>query len=396
MRRNGAYIMERLKQTHQFSMFLTAFLSAVFIFCFSGEAFLLHAAEPELDAKSAILMEAETRTVLYELNADEQLPPASVTKIMTLLLTMEAVDSGTISLSDTVGVSENAASMGGSQVFLAPGEQITVEDLIKSVVISSANDAAVALAEYISGSEESFVSRMNDRAAELGMNNTHFENTNGLDDTTVNHVTSARDIAIMSAELLSHEKITEYSSTWMDSIRGGEFTLTNTNKLVRFYNGATGLKTGSTSKAKFCISATAKRDGMHLIAVIMGSSTRDARNASAKKLLDIGFADYCYVNYPENTLAEIPVIGGKSDTCVPVSSGFSQVLPKHTGKNIEVITELPETLIAPVEKGTVIGRVVYKSGDSEIGSSDIVASETVERIDFFGIFVKIVTNFLMI
>lgn len=388
--------MKQSKQNKRLTKFLTALFSAFLVFCFSGDTFTTYAAEPELDAKSAILMEAETRTVLYEFNADEQLPPASVTKVMTLLLAMEAVDSGTISLSDSVGISENAASMGGSQVFLAPGEQMTVEDLIKSVVISSANDAAVALAEYISGSEESFVSRMNERAAELGMNNTHFENTNGLDDTTVNHVTSARDIALMSAELLSHEKITEYSSTWMDSIRGGEFTLTNTNKLIRFYNGATGLKTGSTSKAKFCISATAKRDGMHLIAVIMGSSTRDARNASAKKLLDIGFADYCYVNYPENTLGEIPVVGGKSNTCVPISAGFKRVLPKSTGKNIEVVTELPETLIAPVEKGAVIGRVVYKSGDNEIGSSDIVASEAVERIDFFGIFVKIVTNFLMI
>lgn len=224
----------------------------------------------ELDAKSALLMEAETGEVLYEMNADESLPPASVTKIMTLLLVMEAVDGGSISLEDNVSVSEKAAGMGGSQVFLSSGEQMSVETLIKCTVISSANDAAVALAEYVCGSEEAFVARMNERAAELEMNSTHFENATGLDDTTVNHVTSARDIAIMSAQLMRHDKILEFSSTWMDSIRDGAFTLTNTNRLVRFYDGATGLKTGSTSKAGFCMSATAKRGELHLIAVIMG------------------------------------------------------------------------------------------------------------------------------
>ena len=210
--------------------------------------------------------------MLYEENADQALPPASVTKIMTLLLVMEAIDGGSITLNDTVQVSENAASMGGSQVFLEPGETMSVEELLKCVIVASANDASVALAEFVAGSEEAFVARMNERAGQLGMQNTHFENTNGLDDTTTEHLTSARDIAIMSAELIRHPKILDYSSIWMDSIRNGSFGLTNTNRLIRFYRGANGLKTGSTSRAGFCISASALRDGMQLIAVVMGLS----------------------------------------------------------------------------------------------------------------------------
>ena len=215
----------------------------------------------DVDALSAVLMDAETGEILYAKNPDEALPPASVTKIMTLLLVMEAIDSGQIQMNDMVSVSENAASMGGSQVYLEPGEQMSVEDLLKSTVVSSANDAAVALGEFVAGSEEAFVRRMNERATELGMEHTKFENATGLDDDTTAHLTSAEDIAIMSRELISHEKILEYTSIWMDTIRNGAFGLSNTNRLIRFYSGATGLKTGSTSKAKFCISATAKRDG---------------------------------------------------------------------------------------------------------------------------------------
>ena len=234
-----------------------------------------------LDCKSAVLMEASTGRVLYEKNADAALPPASVTKVMTLLLVMEAVDAGKIKLDDMVPVSEHAALMGGSQVYLKVGEEMTVEEMIKCVVIASANDCAVALAEFVAGSEEAFVTQMNARAEALGMENTHFENTNGLDDTVANDVISARDIAIMSRELIQHELILKYSSIWMDTIRNGAFGLTNTNRLVRFYSGANGLKTGSTAKAKFCISATAKRDGMQLIAVIMAAPTRDVRNHAA-------------------------------------------------------------------------------------------------------------------
>ena len=244
----------------------------------------------DVEAKSAVLMDFNTGTVLYEKNPDEPLPPASVTKIMTLLIIMEALDSGELSADEIVTVSEYAASMGGSQVFLEAGETMPINDFLKSIIIASANDCAVAMAEAVCGSEEVFVARMNQRAKELGMKNTHFENATGLDDDVSNHLTSARDIAIMSRELMKHDKIFEYTTTWMDSIRNGAFGLTNTNRLIRFYKGATGLKTGSTGKAGFCISATAKRDGLHLIAVIMGSETRDIRNNAAKKLLDYGFS----------------------------------------------------------------------------------------------------------
>ena len=239
-------------------------LVIVFTFSVSPVVYAENDTPFDVAAKSALLMEASTGTVLYSKNADEPLPPASVTIVMTLLLIMEAIDSGSLSLDEPVSVSEYAASMGGSQVYLEPGEKMTAEELIKCVVIASANDAAVALAEKVAGSETAFVALMNERASTLGIKNSHFENVTGLDDDTVDHVMSAYDIAVISRELMKHPKIFEFSKTWMDSIRNGAFGLTNTNRLIRFYNGATGLKTGSTSKAKFCISATAERDGMHL------------------------------------------------------------------------------------------------------------------------------------
>ena len=349
----------------------------------------------ELDAKSALLMEAETGEVLYEMNADESLPPASVTKIMTLLLVMEAVDGGSISLEDNVSVSEKASGMGGSQVFLSSGEQMSVETLIKCTVISSANDAAVALAEYVCGSEEAFVARMNERAAELEMNSTHFENATGLDDTTVNHVTSARDIAIMSAQLMRHDKILEFSSTWMDSIRDGAFTLTNTNRLVRFYDGATGLKTGSTSKAGFCMSATAKRGELHLIAVIMGASSRDARNTSAKKLLDIGFASKALFRSESTQLDPIPVHGSLGGSVTPLTQQFIRVIEKGQDGRITTEYELPEYLDAPVETGQVIGRAIYSAEGNIIGESDITASGSIMAASFFDVFTQIMLKFLM-
>ena len=349
----------------------------------------------ELDAKSALLMEAETGEVLYEMNADESLPPASVTKIMTLLLVMEAVDGGSISLEDNVSVSEKAAGMGGSQVFLSSGEQMSVETLIKCTVISSANDAAVALAEYVCGSEEAFVARMNERAAELEMNSTHFENATGLDDTTVNHVTSARDIAIMSAQLMRHDKILEFSSTWMDSIRDGAFTLTNTNRLVRFYDGATGLKTGSTSKAGFCMSATAKRGELHLIAVIMGASSRDARNTSAKKLLDIEFASKALFRSESTQLDPIPVHGSLGGSVTPLTQQFIRVIEKGQDGRITTEYELPEYLDAPVETGQVIGRATYSAEGNIIGENDITASGSIMAASFFDVFTQIMLKFLM-
>lgn len=361
-------------------------LIAVILICFVALASVpcvkLSAAEfsDKVDAASAILMEASSGKVLFEQNADQALPPASVTKIMTLLLVMEAVDTGRVKLTDMVTVSENAASMGGSQVFLEPGEQMSVEDMIKSVVVSSANDAAVALAEHIAGSEASFVNMMNDRAIDLGMNNTHFENTNGLDDSVIEHVTSARDIAIMSRELLRHEKILDYTKIWQDTIREGAFTLSNTNRLIRFYEGANGLKTGSTSKAKFCISATAKRNGMQLICVIMGSPTRDIRNAEAKKLLDFGFANYGVYNYKEEFFDGLYVSGGKGEKISASSDGFTYVCDKAKLNSIESKVSLSEIIIAPIANGTEIGKVTFTLDGAEIGSIPIKSMNTVDKI----------------
>ena len=341
------------------------------------------------DCKSAILMDARTGEVLFSQNADEALPPASVTKVMTLLLVMEAIEDGRLSLDDVVTASAHASSMGGSQIFLKEGEQMTVEDLVKSVVIASANDAALALAEHLSGSEEAFVARMNERASELGMANTHFENTNGLDDTVERHVTSARDIALMSRELIKHEKITEFASIWQDTIRGGEFGLTNTNRLVRFYRGATGLKTGSTAKAGFCISATAERDGMSLICVIMGAPSRDIRNAAATSLLDWGFANFALYTHRASDLSPLRVCGGVSERCALRAEEFSAVVPRGEVSRVSVRTELPDALDAPVAEGDEVGRIVYTLGERDLGSVPILACESVERVGFWGIFARI-------
>lgn len=374
-----------------------AILVPLMIFaCFSLGVFAdVPSSDFQVDAKSAILMEASTGKVLFEQNADEALPPASVTKVMTLLLVMEAIDSGAISLEDTVSASAHASSMGGSQIYLKEGEQMTVEDLVKSVVISSANDAAVALAEYVAGSEEAFVSKMNEKAAELGMANTKFENTNGLDDTVTSHLTSARDIAIMSRELISHKKILEYSSIWMDTIRGGAFGLTNTNRLIRFYKGANGLKTGSTSKAKFCISATAERDGMTLIAVVMGSPTRDIRNAETTKLLDFGFANYGLYSCAGERVGEIRVLGGVKDSCEAAHGDFSAVVSASEKGKIEKVVELSEKISAPVHAGDIVGNVKFFSGETEIGSVPVTAVSDVPKISFFGVFQQILRYFCL-
>lgn len=349
-----------------------------------------------LACKSAVLMEASTGTVLYEQNPHESMPPASVTKIMTLLLVMEAIDEGKLTMEDTVTASAHAASMGGSQIFLKEGEQMSARDMIKSVVISSANDAAVALAEHIAGSEEIFVAMMNEKAASLGMKNTNFENTNGLDDTAQNHVTSALDIAIMSRELIKHREILSFSSVWMDTIRNGSFGLTNTNRLVRFYKGCNGLKTGSTQKAGFCISVTAERDGMTLICVIMGAESRDIRNQVATKLLDWGFANYgIYVSEEEN-FNEISVTGGKIMKINARAPRFSCVLPKANIGAVEKKLTLPEKVAAPVRMGEAIGEIVYSCGGIEIGRSAVSAVQTSERIGFWGVFQRILGKYLLI
>ena len=336
----------------------------------------------ELDCKSAILVEASTGKVLYEKDADMALPPASVTKVMTLLLVMEAIEEGRLKYGDTVRASANACSMGGSQIYLKENEEMSVEDMLKSVVIASANDAAVALAEHIAGSEEEFVRRMNKRASELGMKSTRFENTNGLDDTTDSHLTSARDIAIMSRELIKYPKILEYSSTWMDSVRGGEFGLTNTNRLVRFYKGATGLKTGSTAKAGFCISATAERDGMSLICVIMGAPSRDVRNAAAVKLLDYGFSNYALYSDSGLGVDSLPITKGEKPMLALRYGGFSTVLAKGEIGSVKKEISLPESIDAPIGEGSAVGSVIYKVGETEIGRVDICAGESVEKLDY--------------
>ncbi|MBE6583425.1 MAG: D-alanyl-D-alanine carboxypeptidase [Ruminococcaceae bacterium] len=348
-----------------------------------------------LDCKSAILMEAGTGAVLFEQNADEAFPPASVTKIMTLLLVMEAIEQGKISLDDTVTASAHAASMGGSQIYLKEGEQMSVEDMLKSVVISSANDAACALAEFVSGSEEAFVRQMNERAAQLGMKNTSFENTNGLDDTVESHLTSARDIAIMSRELIKHEKILEYSSIWMDTIRGGMFGLTNTNRLVRFYRGCTGLKTGSTSKAGFCISATAERDGVSLICVIMGAETRDIRNSLAIKLLDYGFANYGVYTHAPQKLENIKVTCGVKDSVSIQYDAFEHTLPKSEVSKVTYKIELPQSVSAPIKQGDVLGKVTFAIDGKEIGTRDVYAAEDILKISFSELWLRIMAKFLL-
>lgn len=350
----------------------------------------------ELDCQGAVLMEASTGNILYEMNASAALPPASVTKIMTLLLVMEAIDSGNIKLSDTLHASEYASSMGGSQVFIEPNEEMTVEDLLKSVVVASANDAAVVLAENIAGSVDAFVAKMNERAKELGMNNTNFENPTGLDDNTVNHVTSAMDIAIMSRELLKHKTILNYTNIWMDTIRNGAFGLTNTNRLIRFYKGANGLKTGSTSKAKFCISATAKRDGMQLIAVIMGSPTRDIRNECAKKLLDYGFANYSVNEYEEGSAGTVKVLGGKKEEINTYYPKLSILTGKGEGKNIQSNVTLQDKIQAPINAGDRLGEIIYTLNGNEVGRVNIFAGESVERLSYVDLVLKIAKKMLLL
>ena len=350
---------------------------------------------PEINAKSALLMDAKTGTVLFSKNASEALPPASVTKVMTLLLVAEAIDRGEIKLSDNVIVSENASSMGGSQIFLKEGEKFTVEELLKSTIIASANDAAVALAELVAGNEAYFVAKMNERANQLGMNNTHFENATGLDDSVENHTTSAYDIGLMSKELLKYDIITKYTNVWQDSIRNGEFILTNTNRLVRFYDGCTGLKTGSTDKAGFCISATAKRGEMHLIAVIMGAETRDARNNAARMLLDYGFANFSLYYEAETVLEEIPILYGVKNSVAVVSEEFAKVINKSDKKKIEKEYLIPEVLNAPLKEGDDVGEIVYKIGDDVIGKSKIIVCESIDRITFNQLFTRIIRAILI-
>lgn len=333
-----------------------------------------------LNAKSAILMEESTGNILYESNPDERVPIASVTKVMTMLLIMEAVDSGKISLDDMVTVSENAMSYGGSTMFLETGEQLTVNDMLKGIAVASVNDGCVAMAEHLAGSESAFVDMMNEKAKELGMENTHFMNTNGLDED--DHYSSARDVAIMSRELMKHETIFNYTSIWMDTLRGGKFQLANTNKLIRFYDGANGLKTGSTSKALCCLSAAAKRNDMQLIAVVLGAPTSAERFASAKSLLDYGFANYA-VNTQITAGDEVQKIalekGVDKEVGVVAGDSCSTLVKKGQEDNITKEIEIDETITAPIEAGQKIGTMTISRDGEVIADIDLNASSAVEK-----------------
>lgn len=349
-----------------------------------------------LDVKSAVLMDVNTGTVLYSKNMYESLPPASVTKIMTLLLVFEEIEKGSLKTDEVLTVSEYASSMGGSQVFLEPGENMSVDELLKCVLVASANDAAVTLAERVGGSEESFVALMNKKASELGMKNTHFENVTGLDDDVVSHLTSAYDIALMSKELLKYPKVTEYSTIWMDTIRDGEFGLSNTNRLVRYYKGITGLKTGSTSKAGFCVSASAKRDNLHLIAVIMGAQTSQIRNNCATKLLDYGFANYEIYESETIQNQQIKVLGGIKDMLSVENKSNELLLEKGAGSKLEKEIVLNEAVNAPISKGDIVGKIIYKINGNTIGEENIIASESVKKINFLEYYLRTIKKFFII
>ena len=346
----------------------------------------------EVEAKSALLMDAATGTVLYEQNAHEPLPPASVTKVMTMLLIMEAIDSGRIGWKDTVSVSEAAAAKGGSQVYLKVGETMTVSDMVKSIAVSSANDCACAMAEHIAGSEEAFVVLMNNRAAELGLADTHFVNCTGLDDgaEAAAHRTSAYDIAVMSRQLLvEHPDIKKFTTIWMDTIRGGSFGLSNTNKLVRFYPGCTGLKTGFTAGAGYCLSASAQRDGMELIAVVMGCETSPKRFAACKTLLDQGFAGYALIQ-PEFPPTAVSVKLGTEKNVTAVPSQVTPLLIDKGQKNsVTYHTELETQVTAPVSRGQRLGTLTVKVGQQVLTQIPLVAQSPVPRLTFGQIFKKL-------
>ena len=347
-----------------------------------------------LQAEGVILIEADTGMVLYEHNADEAFAPASVTKVMSMLLIMEGVSDGRISVDDMISTSEYAASMGGSQVYLEPGEQMSLHDMLKAIVVSSANDATVAVAEHLMGSSEAFVAKMNERGAELGMTNSTFKNVTGLD--ADGHAMSARDIAVASRELLKHEKIFEYTGIWMDTLRNGEFGISNTNRLIRFYTGANGLKTGSTSTAKYCLAASAARNDMQLIAVIMAAPTSDERFAGAKRLLDYGFANYSVYKTPREELAPVRVTGGVAPELKAEHITQSFLINRGKEKFIEKQVQIAESLAAPIEKGQKIGSVNYILDGTVIKATDIVAGESIGRISFWGIFSKMVRKYFML
>ena len=375
---------------------LSAALAAVLLFLSCPVTVQAAPAGPEINGASAVLMEKETGQFLFTFNEHDKLEPASVTKIMTLLLVMEAIDSGSLSFEDPVQVTARAASMGGSQVYLKEGEVMTVHDLLKAVAVASGNDAAVALAEHLAGSESTFVERMNARAAQLGMTDTTFMNCTGLP--APGHLTSAHDIALMSRELiLKHPKIQEYSTIWMDSLRDGAFQLANTNKLVRFYDGCTGLKTGFTDSAGYCVSATAQRGGMELIAEVMKSETIETRSATATALLNYGFANYTVLDVkPAQALPPVAVLLGESEQVQPVLGGASRVLVEKSKVNeVETHISLVKDVEAPVEAGQKLGEMTVTVSGQVREVIPILAIQEVPRLTIPGIFKSLLDRFFM-
>ena len=356
------------------------------------------AVELDIGGKSALLMDAATGQILYEANAHEPLAPASVTKVMTMLLIMEAIDSGKIGWDDTVTASEAAAAKGGSQIYLKVGETMTVTDMVKSIAVSSANDCACAMAEHLAGSESAFVDLMNQRSQELGMEDTHFVNCTGLDDDpeAAKHLTSAHDIALMSRQLLKyHPDIKKFTTIWMDTVRNGEFGLSNTNKLVRFYDGATGLKTGFTSGAGYCLSASAQRDGLELIAVVMGCETSQQRFAACKSMLDYGFANFALVD-PEAPEASVPVKLGKSDTvaAVPAEEGCL-LIDKAQRSRVTTEVTLEPMVTAPVSQGQRLGTLTVKAGEQVLKQIPLVAQTGVEKLTWGELFLTVLRQIAM-
>lgn len=375
---------------------IALFLAFTLIWSCSPKSF---ATELDIPAPSAILMDVATGTILYEKNAHEKLAPASVTKVMTLLLVMEALEQGRIQWTDTVTASDTAAAKGGSQVYLESGEQMSMDDMLKSVVVSSANDCATALAEHVAGSESAFVQQMNARASELGLQDTHFVNCTGLDDepNATEHLTSAHDLAVMSRELLQHEAIKKYTTIWMDTVRNGQFGLSNTNKLVRFYEGTTGLKTGYTSAAGHCLSASARREGMELVAVVLHCANSTDRFESAKALLNYGFANYALADTePSEPLPHLPVSLGTSSLVTPVLQERSPLLIKKALlPQIQKTVDLPESLEAPIAKGQQLGTMTITTGDQTLAQIPIIAQDSVDRLSLWQLTVKLLRQICM-
>ncbi len=344
--------------------------------------------DKKIKAEAVVLMCMDNNEVLYAKNEKKHLSPASVTKIMTILLILEAIDRGDVSLSDKVSASKNAVSMGGSQIWLEENETMTVEELLKAVIVTSANDACTALAEHIGGSSEGFVRMMNERAEELGCENTNFENTNGLDDTVTNHYSCAYDLALISSEVMKHDIVKKYSTIWLDSLRNGETELNNTNKLINHYNGITGLKTGTTSNAGFCIAATAQRDDMNLVAVVLKSETSEDRFNTASYLLDKGFADYEAVTplIDQSKIKPVKVVGGVFKEITPVLGDNNKIIAEKGSKKIEYEYDIKKTVSAPIEKYDELGCIKIKNGDKTIGVIKLVSPNTISKVTIASIF----------